>query len=80
MNSKYLYSEPGEKINEGNILIETTEKGKFNDVKMTLNYSGKYNLKQNGLSQTKILSKSSQPYDLYISNNGGTPEEINIEI
>ncbi|OYT36076.1 hypothetical protein B6U91_01900 [Candidatus Pacearchaeota archaeon ex4484_71] len=80
MNSRYLYSEPGEKVSEGPISIETVEKGKYNEVKMTLNYSGEYNITQGNSLNGKILSKAPQPYSLYISNKGGTPTKVDIEL
>ena len=80
MDSKYIYSELGKTISEENLFVTTTAKGKFNEVKMYLNYTGEYDLLQNNLTETKILTTSSTDYDLYISNKGGSPIQIDIEI
>jgi hypothetical protein len=80
MDSRYLYSEPGEIIQEGDLLIETREKGKFNEVNMTLDYMENFNITQGGLTKKKILSKSSLAYKVFITNKGGTPTNLDIEI
>jgi len=80
MDSRAIYTEPGEEIWERNLLIQTREKGKFNEVNMTLDYSGIFTITQNGLTGKKILSKSSLAYNLFISNKGGSPIQIDIEI
>ena len=78
MDSRYIFSEPGEIVEEGSLIIQTKEKGKFNEVNMTLDYETEYDILQDGGNTDKIISKSSQPYNLFISNIGGN--QINIEI
>lgn len=81
MDSRYLYSEPGEVIQEGSLVIESREKGKFNEVNMTLNYGGEFDITQKGLEEKKILSKSSVPYNIFITNKGGTTiNNLDIEV
>jgi hypothetical protein len=80
MDSKYTYSEPNILIHEGNLNILTTPKGKLKEVKLSLNYTNVYTLRQDNTTNTKKITKSSNPYNLYISNKGGENREINVEI
>lgn len=70
MESKNVYSEPGKEINDGNIVVLTEKKSRYNLVTLTRDYSKDYNLKFNGKDELKILSKSSNPYNLFILNEG----------
>jgi len=79
-DSKYTYSEPGVLIQEGNLNILTTPNGKTKKVSLNLNYTNIYTLKYDNTTNTKTITKSSNPYNLYISNKGGENREINIEI
>lgn len=66
---KYIYSEPGESIQQGNLIVITEEVGKLGLVNITRDYSG-YNITYNGGDNLKIISKATTPYNLVISNSG----------
>lgn len=70
IDSNYLYSEPGENIVVGNINVTTTEKGKYYHVALSRDYSLAYNITYKGGDTQKILSKSTVPYKVIISNGG----------
>jgi hypothetical protein len=70
MESLYVYTEPGEKVQIGSIIAETKKRTRTNLVVLTSNYSGDYNLTYNGKEEGKLLTKSSVPYKLVLSNNG----------
>jgi hypothetical protein len=76
---KYLYSEPGETIQKGNLIIRTDEIGGISYVNVTRDYSN-YDLTYNDEDLLKIISKASTPYNLVISNSGIINEEISINI
>lgn len=80
MDSQYQFSEPGKNVNYGDLLVYTQKTGSTNTVSMTLNYSNNYNLTYNEKDTTKQISKSSTPYNIFISNNGGSPLNINFEL
>lgn len=65
------YSEPGENITSGNVIINTQEKGAFNLVTLRNNYTS-FNLTYEGKEQQKTLSKSSTSYKLFITNKGSS--------
>jgi len=79
---KYTYSEPGEDIQEGNLIVRTEEKGKISFVNITRNYS-QYNITYQGVDSLKTVSKASTPYNFIISNSGKDDNEetiIDIEL
>ena len=80
IESRYTYSEPGENIYHGSIIVHTKKRGKFNTVNLTIDYSEEYNITYNGEDKLKTISKASTPYKLSISNKGGDKTIINIEI
>ncbi len=69
LEGKYLYSEPGEEISQGNLIIITEEIGKISLVNITRDYSA-YNLTYSGGDSEKIISKAKAPYKFVISNFG----------
>ena len=70
INSAYLYSEPGELIRVGNIIVKTEEETRYNLVTLVSDYSGMYNLTYKGGDRLKNLNSASTPYKLLISNEG----------
>lgn len=70
IDSSYVYSEPGEAVMIGNINVSTVDKGKYSHVILTRNYSSQYNLTYKGGETKKILSKSTVPYKMVITNKG----------
>jgi len=75
IESAYIYSEPGITIKKGSINIDNKKIGKINNINATINYSEKYNLTTNNKDEQELLTKSSAPYKMFISNNG---EENNL--
>lgn len=83
LESRYQYSQPGENVNIGKIIVHTEGGGKINIVTLTLNYSTEYNISYHGQEQTKTLSKAPVPYSLSISDRGadsGGKTIINMEV
>ncbi|MFH1801368.1 MAG: hypothetical protein ABH804_00845 [archaeon] len=82
IESKDLYSQPGEEVQYGNIIIYTEEKGNTNIVNLTRDYSESYDLKYNGADELKLINPASIPYKIFISNSGKTDSItiINFEI
>ena len=75
----YMYSEPGQSYNEGSFAILTTQKGSVYDISIKKNYPN-YDLTYSDKENSKALSKSSTPYELFISNKGGTSQNIDFSI
>lgn len=80
MDSHYQFSEPGYNVSYGNLVAYTQPSGNLNIVNMTLNYNPSYNLTYNGLNKVQIISQASTPYNLFISNNGGNPTDIDFSL
>ena len=78
---KYIYSEPGEEIQQGNLIVLTEEVGKLGFVNITRDYSN-YNITYYGEDKLKIISKASTAYKIIISNSGKDGDDktvINME-
>jgi len=69
LEGKYIYSEPGESIQQGNLIVTTEEVGKLGIVTITRDYSD-YNITYYGEDNLKTISKADTPYNLIISNSG----------
>jgi len=70
LESKSVYSEPGKQINDGSVIVLTETKTGYNLVTLTSDYSSNYDLKFEGRDELKTMSKASNPYELYILNEG----------
>ena len=70
LESKHQYSQPGENISIGKIIVNTKGEGKINVVTLTLNYSGEYNMNYQGKEEVRTLSKAPVPYSISISDRG----------
>ncbi|MCL5730237.1 MAG: hypothetical protein M1165_01565 [Candidatus Pacearchaeota archaeon] len=79
MTSHYQFSEPDTPVNYGNIIVLTHAQNNLNLVNMTLNYSRQYNITFNGQDSLYSLTQSSTPYNIFISNQGGTNPNIDFE-
>ncbi len=82
IESSYIYSEPGATIYLGNLNVTTTDLGKYAEVVIRRDFSNQYNLKYRDSEENKILSKSSVPYKITITNEGEDSSErvlINID-
>lgn len=80
MNSHYQFSEPRQNVMYGNILVYTEPVGSINRVNMTLNYNQTYNLTYEGENKAIVITQSSTPYKLFISNNGGNVTDIDFTL
>jgi hypothetical protein len=80
MESNYEYSEPGTDIEDGNLVIHTEKIGSANMVKLTRDYSDSYDINHGLIDELKILSKSSVPYKLSITNEGSDNGKIIIDV
>ena len=83
VESRFQYSQPGENITVGKILVNTEEQSNINIITLTLDYAGEYDLTYQSLDQEKVLSKAPVPYKVIISETGtdssGNPI-INLEV
>lgn len=80
IESAYVYSQPGQHVSYGSTDVYTEKRGKFNKVTLTLDYEGTYEIKYQGNDQSKSLNKASTPYNLFVTNKGGDPTVLDIEI
>ena len=70
IESRYIYSEPGENVTIGNIIVFTEKKGKVNDVILTRNYEGECNITYQNMDELKKIGMTSTSYTLLIANKG----------
>ena len=80
IESKHTYSQLGEDISYGDLIIHTEKRGNFNIVTLTMDYSEKHNITYQGKDELKSITKAPTPYKLFISNEGGDKTRIEIKI
>ena len=83
IESRYIYSEPGRNVTIGNIIVLTEKKGKINDVTLTRNYEGEYDITYQNMNELKEIGRTSTSYTLLIANKGENALNeiiINIEV
>jgi hypothetical protein len=80
LESQHTYSELGENISHGEIIINTQTFGSEERVTLTRDYSSQYNITYEENDELRELGKASTPYKLLISNKGGNKIVINIEV
>ena len=83
IESRYIYSEPGRNVTIGNIIVLTEKKGKINDVTLTRNYEGEYDITHQNMNELKEIGKTSTSYTILIANKGENALNetiINIEV
>ncbi len=82
LESRYEYSEPGKKINVGDIEVLTEEKARAYNITLTRDYEEDYDITYNDEDKMKKLSSASTPYKMLIADKGGAEDKrvINIEI
>ena len=83
MESREQYSQPGENISVGKIIVNTKGEGKINIVTLSLDYTGQYNINYQGQEEVKTISKAPVPYSISISDRGADSEGktiINMEV
>ena len=69
IESKLTYSEPGEIYKKGEISITNEKIGELNKLNATLDYTGKYDLRWNMKDNMELLTKSSESYNIFVSND-----------
>ena len=79
LEGSFMYSQPGQQYEEGNLLILTEEIGKEYHVTVEKIYED-FNLTYFDKEDTKILLKASTPYSVFITNKGGNDNNINFEV
>ena len=83
IESRNIYSEPGKNVTIGNVIVFTEKKGRINEVTLTRNYKGEYNITYQNMDELRKISKASTPYTLLIANKGKDSLNkmiINIEV
>lgn len=83
IESRYTYSEPGRNVTIGNVIVLTEKKGKINDVTLTRNYEGEYDITYQNMNELKKIGRTSTSYTLLIANKGENALNkiiINIEV
>ena len=75
LESPYEYSQEGESISIGKIMVLTKKLGSSNKITLTSNYDN-YNLTYDGKEESKTITHSPTPYKLSIENKGGTKTTI----
>ncbi|MBU0894944.1 MAG: hypothetical protein KKF48_03520 [Nanoarchaeota archaeon] len=80
MDSKDMYSQPGEDISYGTLVVHTEKIGNSNKVTLTRTYNNTYNITFNSIDELKIIPKAPTPYNVFFSNKGGTPTIIDVEL
>jgi len=79
IEGSHTYSQPGQDVYNGDLIIHTEEKGKINTVTIRTNYSGSYNITYQGKDEIKTITKSPTPYKLFITNKGGDKTIIDFD-
>lgn len=79
IDSKYVYSQPGEEVSEGGLIVYTKKMGKMNFINLTKDYSQNYNITYDGEDILKTINPGATPYTLLISNKGRNENKIIIE-
>ena len=64
------YSQVGQDVPDGNVIVRTDQAGSAYNVLLTIDYSGLYNITFNGLDAAKELNQAPTAYKLLIANNG----------
>ena len=83
IESRHVYSEPGKNVTIRNIIVLTEKRGKINDVTLTRDYEGEYDITYQNTDELKKIGKTSTSYTLLIANKGEDALNktiINIEV
>ncbi len=80
IESRYAYSQPGEEVPYGSVIVHTEKKGDLNVVTLTSDYSEAYNLTYLNKDELKTITKSGASYNLFITNKGGSKVVIDFEL
>jgi type II secretory pathway pseudopilin PulG len=77
--SHYQFSEPDKIVNYGNVQVYTHTINSVSSINMTLNYS-QYNITYGGQNIVKVITQASTPYNLLISNVGGSKVQMGFQL
>jgi hypothetical protein len=83
IESVYSYSQPGETINVGDVIVRTEQSGDLYDTTLTRDYSGLYNITFFDREELRELARTSTPYRILMVNKGTDSQGntiINMEI
>jgi type II secretory pathway pseudopilin PulG len=78
LQSTYQYSQPGENVSIGKIIVNTQGQGKINIVTLTLDYTGEYDLNYMWTKDVKTISQAPTPYNILIADNGADSQRLEI--
>ncbi len=70
IESRHIYSEPGKDVMVGDIIVFTEKKGKLNDVTLTRDYDGEYDITYDNRNELKKIGRASTSYPILIANKG----------
>ena len=76
IDSRYVYSEPGKVIQEGNIQEVTEEAGRYNKVTIKRDFSDEYNITYKDGESLKTLNRAPNPYRVFITNKGTLSNKV----
>ena len=79
IKSQYIYSQEGENISIGGIIVLTEKTGSSNKIILTSDYS-KYDITYGGKNESKTITQAPTPYKLSIENKGGAKTNIDLKI
>jgi hypothetical protein len=79
IDSSYAYTEPGAEVQMGNINASTITNGRSNTVTLKRDFSSGYDLTYNNQQMPKTLTKASNPYRLFLTNNGESGNKVIID-
>lgn len=83
IKSDYMYSEPGIEFEKGNLIIYNQQVGDVNRINITAKYKDKYDIKWEGKDESKLLTKTSNEYKLFITHKGFNEDnkiKVNFEV
>ncbi len=70
IESMYAYSEAGKDISIGDTIVRTEEKGRLNNVTLTIMYEDRYNITFDNREKLGTIRQSPTPHKILISNEG----------
>lgn len=76
LETRSQYSEPGEEVNIGNVVVRTKNIGEMNELTLTRSFDGQYNITYQETEDSKKVLQSSTLYRVSVENKG---KDINDE-
>jgi len=78
-NTNLKFSEPGKRIEQNNIILETQEYGRRYNVILELDLNPNLDLTYNGEDKSKVLHAGASPYKILMENLGEVEERVGID-